>query len=96
MQEDYLAGLFVKKEFRCMGVGKQLLDYIKARYTTLWLHVYQQNQRAVAFYQREGFGIAGEGADVETGTADYTMTWQRKAREFGKEKSSYGTACCGN
>ena len=42
MQENYIAGIFVKKQWRCMGIGKQLLNYIKQIYTILSLNVYQQ------------------------------------------------------
>lgn len=74
--EGYIAGIFVAGQYRSMGVGRQLLDYAKQRYNTLTLSVYQQNERAIAFYRREGFAVSAEGMDEETGSAEYTMTWR--------------------
>lgn len=75
IQENYLAGIFVKKEVRSTGIGKQLLDYVKAIHPVLTLNVYQRNRRAVEFYKREGFSITLEDIDPDTGEADYTMRW---------------------
>ena len=51
----YIAGIFVDFRSRSMGIGKQLLDYVKLRKSTLTLQVYEKNERAVSFYRREGF-----------------------------------------
>ncbi len=75
LQDDYLAGIFVEKEFRCMGIGKQLLDHVKKLRQILTLNVYQKNERAVKFYLQEGFSIVSEGTDIDTGEAEYTMRW---------------------
>ena len=58
MQGNYLAGIFVDVRSRSLGIGKKLLSHIKSRYPAFFLHVYQANRRAVAFYQREGLSIA--------------------------------------
>lgn len=76
LQEDYISGIFVKQECRSTGIGKQLLEHVKARHAVLTLHVYQQNQRAVAFYRREGFSVIAEEIESETGEINYTMRWQ--------------------
>ena len=52
-----------------------LLSHIKSRYPAFFLHVYQANRRAVAFYQREGLSIASAGTDEATGEPDFVMTW---------------------
>lgn len=75
MQEDYLAGIFIKKEVRSTGIGKQLLDYVKAIHPALTLNVYQRNGRAVEFYKRDGFSITLAAIEPDTGEADYTMRW---------------------
>ena len=74
---DYIAGLFVRRDCRSQGTGKQLLDFAKQSCPSLSLNVYQKNLRAAAFYQREGFSIQCEGLDTETGEVEYTMRWQR-------------------
>lgn len=75
IQGDYLAGIFVKESSRSMGVGRQLLNYVKKIHPALSLNVYQKNSRAVEFYKREGFSVVSEGIDEGTGEADYTMTY---------------------
>lgn len=73
--KGYIAGIFVDKTYRSLGIGKQLLDYAKKRYCSLRLEVYQKNKQAVDFYFREGFSIEAEGFDEETGEMEYTMLW---------------------
>ena len=75
--DGYLAGIFVDKEYRSHGVGKQLLDWAKRDYQSLSLSVYVKNGRAVEFYKREGFSVAEEGIDEATGEGEYTMAWKR-------------------
>lgn len=77
MTGNYLAGLFVDKAHRSAGIGKALLDYLKASHPTMTLHVYQKNQRAAAFYRREGFSIQAQGIDQSTGEVEWTMVWVR-------------------
>lgn len=73
---NYIAGIFVDRKYRSLGVGKQLLSYTKQKYYNLSLSVYQKNKRAVAFYCREGFSIQSEGLDESTGETEYTMIWK--------------------
>ena len=75
MLGDYLAGIFVDKNCRSMGIGKKLLDHIKKIHPFFSLNVYRQNSRAVHFYLREGLLVAAEGIDEDTAEADYTMSW---------------------
>ena len=71
------AGLFVRQDARSRGVGKDLLDCAKAHRTQLSLSVYRKNERAAAFYQREGFVVLAAGVDANTGEPEYTMAWNR-------------------
>ena len=77
LQEDYIAGIFVRREARSGGVGRQLLDHVKAGRRQLRLQVYRKNPRAAAFYRREGFYVLEEGVDPETGEAELLMEWRR-------------------
>ena len=60
------------------GIGKALVDFIKAQKTKLRLNVYQKNVRATHFYQKEGFEIQCEGLDEATGEKDYEMLWRKR------------------
>ena len=77
LQEDYIAGIFVRREARSGGVGRQLLDHVKAGRRQLRLQVYRKNSRATAFYRREGFRVLEEGVDPGTGEAELLMEWRR-------------------
>ena len=73
--EQYIAGIFVNAGSQSKGIGKALLDYVKETHSELSLHVYKKNTRAVDFYLREGFGVAGEQVDENTGEEELTMNW---------------------
>lgn len=93
MQGNYLAGIFIKKSVRSTGIGKQLLDHLKEIHTLLFLKVYQENRRAIAFYQREGLIITNEGLDEDTGHREYTMTWERHIRIRPYQDADFADIC---
>ena len=74
---EYIEGIFVSGEMQSQGIGKRLLDHMKAIKDTLHLSVYQKNTRAIRFYQREGFVIQHEDWDESIGEKEYEMIWQR-------------------
>ena len=76
LNDEYIEGIFVSDEMQSCGIGKLLLDYIKDKKVRLQLNVYQNNTRAISFYQREGFIIQCEGLDEATGEKEYTMLWK--------------------
>lgn len=78
MMDDYLAGIFVDKKCRSMGIGKELLECVKQNYPAFSLNVYQKNRRAVDFYLREGLSIISNGIDEDTSETDYTMVWSKE------------------
>lgn len=79
MMDSYLAGIFVDKKYRSMGIGKSLLECIKKNYPAFSLNVYQKNQRAVNFYLKEGLSVVTEEMDEDTGAMDYIMVWNQKS-----------------
>ncbi len=78
VNEDYIEGIFVKSDARSKGIGKELLDFVKALKSHLYLHVYEKNSRAVCFYKRENFRLEREGIDENTGEKEYCMEWKRE------------------
>ena len=66
---NHIEGIFVAKAARSKGVGKALLEYAKSRKPSLTLSVYQKNERALAFYQREQFTVQSDGIDEDTNEA---------------------------
>ena len=78
LTENHIEGIFVVKSARSKGIGKAL-DYAKSRKPRLDLSVYQKNERALAFYQREQFTVQSEGIDEDTNEAELQMLWSRQA-----------------
>ena len=76
---EYIAGIFVREKEQSLGIGKQLLDFVKSLKGQLKLNVYQKNERAIKFYTREQFEIQDEQTDEATGEAEYQMLWKRQA-----------------
>ncbi|GEQ48578.1 N-acetyltransferase [Tetragenococcus koreensis] len=72
----YIAGFFIDSTKQSRGIGKQLLDYCKAKKAKLTLEAYQKNQRAIRFYQREGFVTKDETIDEDTGEKEFVMVWE--------------------
>lgn len=52
---NYIAGLFVDKRVRRQGVGRQLLDAVKAGRSELTLSVYEKIRRLTTFTTCKGF-----------------------------------------
>lgn len=80
MQDNYLAGIFVDKDIRSKGIGKQILKYIKGIRQEFTLRVYKENKGAVNFYEREGLTTITEEMDEATNNIELLMQW--KADDF--------------
>lgn len=78
LDQEYIAGIFVRKEARSGGIGKALLDFVKEKKQELTLNVYRKNERAVRFYEREGFQIIDRTVDKSTDEIEYLMKWKGK------------------
>ena len=79
LTENHIEGIFVAKAARSKGIGRALLEYAKSHKPRLDLSVYQKNERALAFYQREQFTVQSEGIDEDTNEAELQMLWSRQA-----------------
>ena len=77
LSNTYIAGIFVKKEKQSMGIGRKLIQYCKSKYPELMLSVYEKNERARAFYEREGLKIIKEEIDKATNEKEYVMVWKK-------------------
>lgn len=77
MSGGYIEGIFVREQEWSKGIGKRLLNHVKAAKGELSLSVYQKNEAAVRFYIREGFSVQAEKTDEDTGEAELSMVWKR-------------------
>ncbi len=77
LRGDYIEGIFVAEKMRSKGIGKKLLDFVKEDNLELTLKVYEKNERAIKFYQREGFKKVEEGIDTDTQEKEFKMKWKK-------------------
>lgn len=75
--DNYIAGIFIKKEFQKKGIGKLLLDKCKQKYSKLTLNVYSKNIKAVKFYKNNSFEIKEEKNNLEVNQIEYRMEWNK-------------------
>lgn len=76
LMENYIAGIFVEKNFHSQGVGRKLLDCCKSLKRELTLSVYEKNQKAYSFYIREGFQVVEKKIDENTSEIELVMYWR--------------------
>lgn len=72
---SYIEGLFVRKEYRTLGIGTALLDFVKEKKISLLLHVYCQNTGAVDFYIKNSFLVKEKLSDAPAD--EYVMLWEK-------------------
>ena len=75
--DNYIAGLFIKQRFQYMGIGSELLSYLKTLKSSLNLSIYEKNFRAVKFYERHGFITQSMCIDKDTNYIEYKMIWKQ-------------------
>lgn len=76
----YLAGLFVLPRWWGKGLGRQLLELVRAelpdqKIASLRCSVYEKNSRALAFYARMGFIPAGRSICPHTNEPQTDLLW---------------------
>lgn len=85
LDKEYIEGIFVLDQYQKRGIGKALLNHVKAKNEHLSLNVYQKNLNAILFYQREGFCVQYEDVDKNTGEKEYRMVWNRLGSNLQNE-----------
>ena len=75
----WLEHLYVEPQWTGQGIGKSLLDVVKAESTgQLLLWTFDSNTGAQRFYERHGFAaVARTDGDNEEGAPDIKYQWQR-------------------
>jgi len=77
LQDDFIAGIFIKKENRHQGIGKQLLEFLKSDHSELTLEVYDKNTSATQFYLHNDFKIIETGMDEANQEIEHKMIWTK-------------------
>lgn len=78
IEQSYIAGLFVKKEYQGEGIGHKLIEYCKFKYQYIELNVFEKNKNALNFYYKHDFKVLGKKIDEETKELEYTMFFDKK------------------
>jgi putative acetyltransferase len=74
----YLDQIVVASQHWGAGIAEMLLDEAKRLSPSrLELHVNQDNARAVRFYRKHGFAVAGEDVNARSGAPVYLMKWSK-------------------
>lgn len=73
LNNDFIGALFVDVSSQGKGIGSQLVDFVKERYHTLSLAVYENNKKAVEFYKSIGFILYEEKIDEDTNEKELIM-----------------------
>lgn len=81
IDEGYVAGLFVDKDYRGVGIGTKLVSYVKELYDFFTLHVFENNYGAVTFYENRGLLIKEESVHEDLGEVEYLMYYRKKKEE---------------
>jgi ribosomal protein S18 acetylase RimI-like enzyme len=78
-QGGHVQALHVAAGSRGLGIGKALLDEVKAVESSVALWTFQANDRAIALYRREGFCEAArtDGKDNDERLPDVRLIWRR-------------------
>lgn len=77
-QSGHLHHLYIAPEHVGRGLGEALLESARGENDSLLLWVFQQNERAIAFYKKHGFEVvrSTDGADNEERCPDHQMLWR--------------------
>jgi putative acetyltransferase len=75
---NFVSLLFVDPRHQGRGLGKQLLDAAKGRAEELKTSAFAQNERAIRFYQREGFWATQVRVERESGETIVLFKWKRE------------------
>lgn len=77
IMDSYIAGIFIDKDFRSMGLGKKLLQIGKDKYDFLSLNVYVKNENAYKFYLNNDFIVEEKTLDEANNQYEYYMTYKK-------------------
>ena len=80
--ETSVAQLYVRTGYQRRGIGTLLLDWAKRQSNgSLWLYTFKRNERACAFYERNGFRAVACGFEPTWQLEDVRYEWSANIDE---------------
>ncbi|MCD8181301.1 MAG: GNAT family N-acetyltransferase [Firmicutes bacterium] len=73
--DNMITGLFVDPDFQNRGIGTELINHLKSKYSILHIEIYARNRKALAFSTNLGFVIDGAVRHPHNNEIMYTMLW---------------------
>lgn len=70
---SFLAALFVAPKAQGRGLGRRMFRIARRMHPDLTLSVYRENERALAFYRKQGLVVLGERTEEKTGHEELVM-----------------------
>lgn len=78
-ETGYLDQIVAATNFQGRGIASALIEAAKSAVPHgIDLHVNQDNLRAIRFYEKHGFAIAGVDVNERSGAPVYHMSWQTR------------------
>ena len=77
IEGTYIARLFVEPVLQNASIGSRLLDYAVSEHHADHLWALERNEKAIRFYERNGFFASGE-KKLEEGTTEYLILLKRE------------------
>ncbi len=74
---NFVEYLFVSSDFQKQGIGKALLKHVKNIFWSLMIKVYQKNNSAVSFFEKQFFFVRDKMDNADTGECELCMEWIR-------------------
>ena len=78
VDQNYIAGVFVRDRYQRQGIGKELLDYCKSKYSYLILDVFIRNKNALSFYRKNNFEVEKKHFNQQLQELEYTMCFNKE------------------
>ena len=75
--DNYIAAIFVAPGEQGRGIGKEMMQFVKQKRSTLELGVYAKNTNSIAFYEKQGFVVVERDIDVATGEEEVVMKYKK-------------------
>ncbi|MGL4850790.1 MAG: GNAT family N-acetyltransferase [Clostridium sp.] len=77
-EREFIGALFIKENFKRRGIGTELLEFIKCKSEKLLLRVYEKNNRAISFYEKNDFLKINVREKMELKEKEWIMLWRRR------------------